>query len=180
MSGTQPLECGFEKARSYLISYHKCQCQTHNNDDAVTDLIVSHNMQLSKIAVLLFLLGLFLTARTQEVRVAAPIKDLKGDSVWVRGLVEDAFTHELLQDVSVKAMHPDGTVLCVVQTKDYAKIYSEAYGGMTIPFDDPMTYCSLDLPKAGDYELRVSRIDYEPQTVKLHVPRKEYGKRVKV
>ena len=56
----------------------------------------------------------------------------------------------------------------------------EAYGGMTIPFDDPMTYYSLDLPKAGDYELRVSRIGYEPQTVKLHVPRKEYGKRVKV
>lgn len=137
-------------------------------------------MQLSKIAVLLFLLGLCLTARTQEVRVAAPVKDLKGDSVWVRGLVEDAFTHELLQDVNVKAMHPDGTVLCVVQTKDYAKIYSEAYGGMTIPFDDPMTYYSLDLPKAGDYELRVSRIGYEPQTVKLHVPRKEYGKRVKV
>lgn len=98
----------------------------------------------------------------------------------MRGLVEDAFTHELLQDVSVKAMHPDGTVLCVVQTKDYAKIYSEAYGGMTIPFDDQMTYYSLDLPEAGDYELRVSRIGYEPQTVKLHVPRKEYGKRVKV
>lgn len=131
-------------------------------------------MKKSLLSVLLFVL-LPTVFFAQAVFMINP-KEVKGDSIWLWGYVEDDFTREHLTDSEIKVYTEDSTYVTGAKTEDRYKRYKYPKEA----FSRPMDYYGIVLPRPGKYILRVSAIDYQTTYVDITIPHRQYGRRVKV
>jgi hypothetical protein len=103
-------------------------------------------------------------------------KEVKGDSIWVWGYVEDDFTREHIIGAEVKVYTEDSAYVTGSMTEDRYKRYKYPKEA----FSRPLDYYGIVLPHPGKYILQVSSIDYQTKYVDIIIPKKQYGRKVKV